>query len=93
MKDKDTQFLYESYQQSLTEGRKKQFEDRVRKVVVDPETGEERKESYYEMMMRIKGIRGGGGARSRSTRFKKPVAKEKVALGKRKFKVADAKNK
>ena len=90
MKDKDTQFLYESYQQSLTEGRKKQFEDRVRKVVVDPETGEERKESYYEMMMRIKGIRGGGGARSRSTRFKKPVAKEKVALGKRKFKVADA---
>ena len=45
MKDKDTQFLYESYQESLTEGRKKQFEDRVRKVVADPETGEERKES------------------------------------------------
>jgi len=89
MKDKDTVFLLESYQHSLTEGRKKQFEDRVRKTVIDPDTGEERKESYYEMMMRIKGIRGGGGARSRATRFKKAVSKDKVALGKRKFKVAD----
>ena len=64
MKDKDTQFLYESYQKSLIEGRKKQFTDRVRKTLVDPDTGEERKESYYEMMMRVKGIRGGGGVRS-----------------------------
>jgi hypothetical protein len=88
MKDKDTVFLLESYQHSLTEGRKKQFEDRVRKTVIDPDTGEERKESYYEMMMRIKGIRGGGGARSRATRFKK-ASQGKVALGQRKFQVAD----
>tara|TARA_R100001163_G_scaffold728_6_gene1122 strand:+ start:22063 stop:22608 length:546 start_codon:yes stop_codon:yes gene_type:complete len=88
MKDKDTQFLFESYEKSLTEGRKKQFEDRVRKTVIDPDTGEERKESYYEMMMRIKGIRGGAGARSRDTRYKK-ASQGKVALGKRKFKVAD----
>ena len=45
MKDKDTQFLYESYQKTIEEGRKKQFTDRVRKTVVDPDTGEERKES------------------------------------------------
>ena len=58
MKDKDSVYLFESYQNHLLEGRKKQFEDRVRKTLVDPETGEERKESYYEMMMRIKGIKG-----------------------------------
>ena len=38
MKDKDTQFLFESYEKSLTEGRKKQYEDRVRKTVIDPDT-------------------------------------------------------
>ena len=89
MKDKDTQFLYESYQKSLIEGRKKQFTDRVRKTLVDPDTGEERKESYYEMMMRVKGIRGGGGVRSRATRFKKAQPNTKVNLKGRKFKVAD----
>lgn len=89
MKDKDSEYLFESYQNHLIEGRKKQFAERVRKTLVDPDTGEERKESYYEMMMRIKGIRGGGGARSRATRFKKPVSKDKVALGSRRFKVAD----
>ena len=89
MKDKDTQFLYESYQKSLIEGRKKQFTDRVRKTLVDPDTGEERKESYYEMMMRVKGIRGGGGARSRATRFKKPISNTKVSLKNRRFNVAD----
>ena len=78
MKDKDTQFLYESYQKTIEEGRKKQFTDRVRKTLVDPDTGEERKESYYEMMMRVKGIRGGGGARSRVTRFQKPLSNTKV---------------
>lgn len=89
MKDKDTQFLYESYQKTIEEGRKKQFTDRVRKTVVDPDTGEERKESYYEMMMRVKGIRGGGGARSRVTRFQKPLSNTKVNLKGRKFRVAD----
>ena len=89
MKDKDSEYLFESYQNHLIEGRKKQFAERVRKTLVDPDTGEERKESYYEMMKRVKGIRGGGGARSRATRFKKPVSKDKVALGNRRFKVAD----
>jgi hypothetical protein len=89
MKDQDTQFLYESYQKTIIEGRKKQFTDRVRKTLVDPDTGEERKESYYEMMMRVKGIRGGGGARSRATRFKKAQSNTKVNLKGRKFKVAD----
>ena len=56
MKDKDSQNLFESYQEaySLEEGRKKQYAERERKTVIDPDTGEERKESYYEMMMRIK---------------------------------------
>jgi len=54
MKDRDNQFLFESYKKTLEEGRKKTYKDRERKTVVDPDTGEERKESYYEMMMRIK---------------------------------------
>jgi hemerythrin-like domain-containing protein len=71
MKDKDNQFLFESYRETVEEGRKKKYTERERKTVIDPDTGEERKESYYEMMMRIKGIRGGAGARSRATRYKK----------------------
>ena len=69
MKDRENQFLYESYIQSLEEGRKKAYKERERKTVVDPDTGEERKESYYEMMMRLKGK--GSGVRSRATRQKK----------------------
>jgi|TARA_R110002110_G_scaffold132966_1_gene315028 hypothetical protein len=89
MNDKDSSYLFESYQNHLLEGRKKQFTDRVRKTLVDPDTGEERKESYYEMMMRVKGIRGGGGARSRTTRFQKPLPNTKVSLKNRRFNVAD----
>lgn len=90
MKDKDSQNLFESYQKaySLEEGRKKQYAERERKTVIDPDTGEERKESYYEMMMRIKGIRGGAGARSRATRYKK-AKQGKVKIKGRKFKPGD----
>jgi len=87
MKDKDTQLLFESYLRSLEEGRKKMFKDRERKTVIDPDTGEERKESYYEMMMRLKGK--GSGVRSRATRQRKEKTSNKVKLGKREFKVAD----
>lgn len=87
MKDKDTQFLFESYLKSLEEGRKKTFKDRERKTVIDPDTGEERKESYYEMMMRLKGK--GTGARTRALRQQKEKTSSKVKLGKREFKVAD----
>ena len=74
MKDKDSNYLFESYLNLQLEGRKKQFEDRVRKTLVDPDTGEERKESYYEMMMRVKGIRGGSGARNMVTRYQIPLS-------------------
>ena len=43
MNDKDSSYLFESYQNHLLEGRKKQFEDRVRKTLVDPETGGRKK--------------------------------------------------
>tara|TARA_A100001201_G_scaffold141270_2_gene136272 strand:+ start:524 stop:1081 length:558 start_codon:yes stop_codon:yes gene_type:complete len=88
MKDKDNQFLFESYRETVEEGRKKKYAERERKTVIDPDTGEERKESYYEMMMRIKGIRGGAGARSRATRYKK-ASQGKVKLKGRKFKPAE----
>jgi|DEB0MinimDraft_10_1074344.scaffolds.fasta_scaffold07067_4 hypothetical protein len=87
MKDRENQFLFESYMQSIEEGRKKQYKDRERKTVVDPDTGEERKESYYEMMMRLKGK--GSGVRSRATRQRKEKKSNKVKLGNREFKVAD----
>lgn len=87
MKDQDTQYLFESYLTSLEEGRKKKYEDRQRKEVVDPNTGEKRKESYYEMMQRLKGK--GAGPRSRATRTKKEKTSNKVKLANRKFKVAD----
>ena len=87
MKDRENQFLFESYIQSIEEGRKKQYKDRERKTVVDPDTGEERKESYYEMMMRLKGK--GSGVRSRATRQRKEKTSNKVKLGNREFKVAD----
>lgn len=87
MKDRENQFLYESYIQSLEEGRKKAYKERERKTVIDPDTGEERKESYYEMMMRLKGK--GAGVRSRATRQRKEKTSNKVKLGKREFKVAD----
>jgi len=87
MKDRENQFLFESYMQSIEEGRKKQYKDRERKTVVDPDTGEERKESYYEMMMRLKGK--GSGVRSRATRQRKEKTSNKVKLGNREFKVAD----
>ena len=87
MKDRENQFLFESYMQSIEEGRKKQFKDRERKTVVDPNTGEERKESYYEMMMRLKGK--GSGPRSRALRQNKEKTSTKVNLGNRKFKVSD----
>jgi len=86
MKDRENQFLFESYMQSIEEGRKKQYKDRERKTV-DPDTGEERKESYYEMMMRLKGK--GSGVRSRATRQRKEKTSNKVKLGNREFKVAD----
>jgi len=87
MKDRDNQFLFESYKKTLEEGRKKTYKDRERKTVIDPDTGEERKESYYEMMMRMKGK--GAGVRSRATRQRKEKTSNKVKLGKREFKVAD----
>ncbi len=87
MKDRDTQYLFESYLTSLEEGRKKKYEDRARKTVIDPSTGEERPESYYEMMMRLKG--NSVGARSRATRARSGKVSTKVKLGDRKFKVAD----
>ena len=87
MKDRENQFIFESYMQSIEEGRKKQYKDRERKTVVDPDTGEERKESYYEMMMRLKGK--GSGVRSRATRQRKEKKSNKVKLGNREFKVAD----
>ena len=87
MKDRENQFLFESYMQSIEEGRKKQYKDRERKTVVDPDTGEERAESYYEMMMRLKGK--GSGIRSRATRQRKEKTSSKVKLGNREFKVAD----
>ena len=43
MKDRENQFLYESYIQSLEEGRKKASKERERNTVSDPDTGEERK--------------------------------------------------
>jgi hypothetical protein len=73
--------------QSLEEGRKKKFVDRERKTVVDPDTGEERKESYYEMMMRLKGK--GSGIRSRATRQHKEKKSEKVKLTGRTFKPSE----
>ena len=87
MKDRENQFLFESYMQSIEEGRKKKYKDRERKTVVDPDTGEERPESYYEMMMRLKGK--GSGVRSRATRQRKEKKSNKVKLGNREFKVAD----
>ena len=86
MKDQDTQYLFESYMQSLEEGRKKKYEDRQRKTVVGSD-GVERKESYYEMMMRLKGK--GSGPRSRATRVRKEKKSDKVKLGNREFRVAD----
>ena len=77
MKDRDNQFLFESYMHSLEEGRKKQFKERERKTVIDPTTGEERKESYYEMMMRLKGK---AGPRSKALRQRKEKKSDKVRL-------------
>jgi len=87
MKDRDSQFLFESYLQSIEEGRKKKFGERVRKTIKDPETGAERTESYYEMMMRLKGK--GSGPRSRSTRARKEKTSTKVKLTGRTFKPAE----
>lgn len=87
MKDRDNQFLFESYMHSLEEGRKKQFKERERKTVIDPDTGEERRESYYEMMMRLKGK--GSGVRSRATRQRKEKTSTKVKLSGRTFKPGD----
>lgn len=87
MKDRDSQFLFESYLQSIEEGRKKKYGERVRKTIKDPETGEERTESYYEMMMRLKGK--GSGPRSRATRVRKEKTSKKVKLSGRTFKPAD----
>jgi len=86
MKDRDNQFLFESYMHSLEEGRKKQFKERERKTVIDPTTGEERKESYYEMMMRLKGK---AGPRSKALRQRKEKKSQKVQLSGRTFKPGD----
>lgn len=86
MKDRDNQFLFESYMHSLEEGRKKQFKERERKTVIDPTTGEERKESYYEMMMRLKGK---AGPRSKALKQRKEKKSEKVRLQNREFQVSD----
>lgn len=56
----DNDMIFESYFHAITDllnegrGRKKQFSERVKKIITDPETGEERLESYYEMMKRLK---------------------------------------
>lgn len=84
MKDRDNQFLFESYIQSLEEGRKKKYGERVRKEITDPNTGEKRTESYYEMMMRLKGK--GEGPRSRENRARKEKTSQKVKLTGRTFK-------
>jgi len=87
MKDRDNQFLFESYMHALEEGRKKKYADRVRQEITDPVTGEKRMESYYEMRQRMLGK--GAGPRSRETRQRKEKTSNKVKLGKREFKVAD----
>lgn len=86
MKDRDNQFLFESYMHSLEEGRKKQYKERERKTVIDPTTGEERKESYYEMMMRLKGK---AGPRSKALRQRKEKKSQKIQLAGRTFKPGD----
>ena len=56
----DNELIFESYFHTITDllnegrGRKKQFSERVKKIITDPETGEERLETYYEMMKRLK---------------------------------------
>ena len=56
----DNEMIFESYFHAITDiidesrGRKKQFTERVKKIITDLDTGEERLESYYEMMKRIK---------------------------------------
>lgn len=56
----DNDLIFEQYFHSLTDvinearGRKKQFTERVKKIITDPKTGEQRLESYYEMMQRLK---------------------------------------
>lgn len=58
----DNEMIFESYFHAITDllnegrGRKKQFTERVKKIITDPETGEERLESYYEMMKRLKRV-------------------------------------
>lgn len=60
MAKSDSQLIFEQYFHSITDiieearGRKKQFAERVKQLIKDPKTGEERYESYYEMMQRIK---------------------------------------
>lgn len=55
----DSELIYESYLMSIqalneARGRKKVYTDRVKQIITDPETGEQRLESYYEMMQRLK---------------------------------------
>lgn len=56
----DDNLIFESYFHAITDainearGRKKQFSERVKQMITDPKTGEQRLESYYEMMQRLK---------------------------------------
>lgn len=56
----DSELIFESYFHAITDainearGRKKQFSERVKQIITDPKTGEQRLESYYEMMLRLR---------------------------------------
>ena len=56
----DSDLIFESYFHAITDainearGRKKQFSERVKQIITDPKTGEQRLESYYEMMQRLR---------------------------------------
>ena len=54
----DADLIFESYFHSLqvdeARGRKKQFSNRVKQIITDPTTNEQRLETYYEMMKRIR---------------------------------------
>jgi len=56
----DDNLIFESYFHAINNainearGRKKQYGERVKQMITDPKTGEQRLESYYEMMQRLK---------------------------------------